>query len=248
MNDYIHLYMNNPTAGGVDGTMISEDHSFTAPLSAVLNATNNEIKLFKVAIRCADGFETVGNTVLSKKYYDGSQLLDTGGKIEKWKFAPDLSTAAQATFTITTNAAANDTFQIGNDTALTAGKDFAVGSAAADTATNLAAAINDKSTIYTATAKDTAVTVKERYAGSGQVVTFKMTGTLKGSTSEQVTSVPADETKMKANGVWSDTVTFADTIASKNRIFWVKVASSSDEKPQKDNSTVLYSNTVIQAV
>lgn len=75
-----------------------------------------------------------------------------------------------------------------------------------------------------------------------------MTGTLKGSTSEQVTSVQADETKMKANGVWSDTVTFADTIASKNRIFWVKVASSSDEKPQKDNSTVLYSNTVIQAV
>lgn len=248
MNDYIHLYMNNPTAGGVDGTMVSEDHSFTAPLSAVLNATNNEVKLFKVAIRCADGFETVGNTVLSKKYYDGSQLLDTGGKIEKWKFAPDLSTAAQATFTITTNAAANDTFQIGNDTALTAGKDFTVGSTAAATATNLATAINDKSTIYTAMANDTAVTVKERYAGSGQVVTFKMTGTLKGSTSEQVTSVPADEAKMKANGVWSDTVTFADTIASKNRIFWVKVASNSDEKPQKDNSTVLYSSATIQAV
>ncbi len=248
MNDYIHLYMNNPTAGATDGTQVSEDHAFTAPLSAVLNATNSEEKLIKVAIRCAEGFATVGNTTISKKYYDGNQLLDTGGKTEKWKFARDLSTAAQATFTITTNAAAGDTFKIAEDAALTAGTDFTVGSTTLETAANLAAAIRDKSASYTATAGDAAITVKERYAGSGKSVTFTATGTLAGTTGNAVTSAAADETKMGTDGEWQDTITFSDAIEDKNQIFWVKVNASSDEKPQKDTSTVFYSSTVIQAV
>ncbi len=247
-NEYIHLYMNNPTAGAVDGTQVSEDHAFTAPLSAVLNATNSESKLIKVAIRCAEGYETVGNTVISKKYYDGSQLLDEGGKIEKWKFAVDLSTAAQATFTITTNAAAGDTFQVADDAVLTAGNTFTVGSTIADTASNIVAAINGKSEVYTASASDAEITVKERYAGSGKSVSFNTTGTLAGSTSGAVTSTAADESKMKSNGAWQDEITFSDTIEDKNQIFWVKVEAGNDEKPQKDDSTVLYSSTIIQAV
>ena len=247
-NEYIHLYMNNPTAGGVDGTQVSEDHAFTAPLSAVLNATNSESKLIKAAIRCAEGYETVGNTVICKKYYDGNQLLDTGGKIEKWKFAADLSTASQTTFTITANAAAGDTFQVAGDTALTAGTDFTVGSTIADTATNIAAAINSQSAMYIAIAGDAAITVKERYAGSGAAITFKTTGTLAGTTGGAVTGTAADETKMEADGEWQDGITFSDTIKDKNQIFWVKVSAGSDEKPQKDNSTVLYSSTIIQAI
>lgn len=44
MGAYHHIYMNNPTAGGTDGTMVSEGHVLTAPVSATLNAANNEEK------------------------------------------------------------------------------------------------------------------------------------------------------------------------------------------------------------
>lgn len=248
MGTYYHLYMNNPTAGAADGTKVSEDHAFTAPISAVLNASNNESKLIKLAIRCESGYETVGNVELKKLYWDGSTTAETGGNLDKWKFAQDASTPAACTYTIGTNAASGDSVAIG-DVSLAAGTDFAVGTDANATAANIAAAINAKSALYTANSSGAAVTVTEKYAGAGNVlVPAVTTGTIAITNGDITSSVAADESVMTDKGVWADTLTFTDTIGDKNKIFWLKAMSSSDEKPQKDNSMVINSNATIQAI
>lgn len=248
MANYFHLYTNNPTAGAADGTQVSEEHAFTAPVSAVLNATEAESRVIKMAIRCVEGFATVGSTVLKKLYYDGSTTAETGGKIDKWTFAPDLSTPASDTYTITTNAASGDTVAIG-DVSLTAGTDFAVGTDASATAANISAAINSKSALYTASASDAVITVTEKYAGAGNVLTNAVvTGTIVITSGTAVASSAATAETMNASGVWADTITFSDGIEAKNKIFWLKVTSSTDETPQKDNSTVIHTEATIQAV
>lgn len=248
MGTYYHLYMNNPTAGAVDGTQVSEDHAFTAPISAVLNASNNESKLIKLAIRCEKGYETIGNVTLKKLYYDGSTTAETGGNIDKWTFAPDVSTAAACTYTVGANAASGDTVSIG-DVTLTAGTDFAVGTDASATASNIAAAINNKSAIWTASVSGAAITVTEKYPGAGNVLVAAVTiGTIAITNGDITASAAADESAMTEKGVWADTLTFTDTIGDKNKIFWLKAMSSSDEKPQKDTSTVIHTEATIQAV
>lgn len=248
MGTYYHLYMNNPTAGAVDGTQVSEDHAFTAPISAVLNASNNESKLIKLAIRCEKGYETIGNVTLKKLYYDGSTTAETGGNIDKWTFAPDVSTAAACTYTVGANAASGDTVSIG-DVTLTAGTDFAVGTDASATASNIAAAINNKSAIWTASVSGAAITVTEKYPGAGNVLVADVTtGTIAITNGDITASAAADESAMTEKGVWADTLTFTDTIGDKNKIFWLKAMSSSDEKPQKDTSTVIHTEATIQAV
>lgn len=57
-NPYINLYMNNPTEGGTDGSMISTDGNYTSPLTVVLDAAQNETKKVKLAIRTEQGFQT----------------------------------------------------------------------------------------------------------------------------------------------------------------------------------------------
>lgn len=248
MGTYYHLYMNNPTAGAADGTKVSEDHAFTAPISAVLNASNNESKLIKLAIRCESGFETVGNVTVKKLYWNGTTTSETGGNLDKWKFAEDLSTPAACTYTVGTNAASGDTVAIG-DVSLTAGTDFAVGTDASATASNIAAAINNKSSIWTASVSGAAITVTEKYPGAGNVLVAAVTtGTIAITNGDITASAAADESAMTEKGVWADTLTFTDTIGDKNKIFWLKAMSSSDEKPQKDNSMVVNSNVTIQAV
>lgn len=248
MGTYYHLYMNNPTAGAADGTKVSENHAFTAPISAVLNASNNESKLIKLAIRCESGYETVGNVTIKKLYWDGSTTAETGGNLDKWKFAEDTSTPAACTYTVGTNAASSDTITIG-DVTLTAGTDFTIGIDASATATNLAAAFNNKSSLYAATVSGAAFTVTEKYAGAGNVlVPAVTTGTIAITNGDITSSAAADESVMNSKGVWADTLTFADAIGDKNVIFWIKVISSTDEKPQKDNSTVIYTEATIQAV
>lgn len=248
MANYFHLYTNNPTAGAADGTQVSEDHAFTAPISAVLNATEAESSVIKMAIRCAEGFATVGSTVLKKLYYDGSTTAETGGNINKWAFAPDLSTPARNTYTITTNAASGDTVAIG-DVSLTAGTDFTVGSNIATTAANIAAAINSKSTLYTASASDAVITVTEKYAGAGNVLTNAVvTGTIAITNGIAVVSAAATAETMNTSGVWGDTITFSDSIEAKNKIFWLKVTSIANETPQKDTTTVINGTATIQAV
>ncbi len=74
-NAYINLYMNNPTAGGTDGTAISTDGTYTSPLVVSLNATINESKTVKLAVRTEAGYTTVGDTVIS----------DVGDTNDRWK-------------------------------------------------------------------------------------------------------------------------------------------------------------------
>ena len=57
--------MNNPTAGGTDGTAVSLDGSETAPLSVILDAAANEAKTVKCAVRCGSGYKTSGDTTIS---------------------------------------------------------------------------------------------------------------------------------------------------------------------------------------
>lgn len=63
--EYISLYKKNPTMGEKDGVQISENGAMTSPLEVVLNASENEEKILTLAIRCADGYETIGETELS---------------------------------------------------------------------------------------------------------------------------------------------------------------------------------------
>ena len=96
MNAYLNLYMSNPTAGGTDGTAISLGDTETAPLSVTLDASTNEAKILKVAIRCESGFQTVGNTTIGF----------TGTSAAKWSIAADSSyadatAAAAATYSST---------------------------------------------------------------------------------------------------------------------------------------------------
>ena len=173
---------------------------------------------------------------------------ETGGNLDKWKFAEDTSTPAACTYTVGTNAASSDTITIG-DVTLTAGTDFTIGIDASATATNLAAAFNNKSSLYAATVSGAAFTVTEKYAGAGNVlVPAVTTGTIAITNGDITSSAAADESVMNSKGVWADTLTFADAIGDKNVIFWIKVISSTDEKPQKDNSTVIYTEATIQAV
>ena len=78
----INLYTNNPTAGQKDGTLISQDHTQTAPLAITLKLT--EQKAVKVAIRTDTGYKTADGINISFAYYDGSEYQSTGGNIGNW--------------------------------------------------------------------------------------------------------------------------------------------------------------------
>ena len=67
MNAYINVYTGNPALDGTDGTQISTDGAQTSPLSVVLDATKEENKVMKIALRCDAEHEVKadasGNTV-----------------------------------------------------------------------------------------------------------------------------------------------------------------------------------------
>ena len=75
---HLHLYMNNPTAGGVDGTEISSGTE-TLPLSFTLDASKAETKAAKVAVRCDSGYKVDGDTSI---YFEGTNAA-------KWRVAAD---------------------------------------------------------------------------------------------------------------------------------------------------------------
>lgn len=79
---HLHLYMNNPTAGGVDGTEISSGTE-TLPLSLTLDASQAETKAAKVAVRCDSGYLIDGDTSI---YFEGTNA-------NKWQVAADNSYA-----------------------------------------------------------------------------------------------------------------------------------------------------------
>lgn len=63
-NAYINVYKNNPTAGETDGTAVSTDGDFLAPISFVLDASQSESQTLKLGIRTESGYVTVGNTTI----------------------------------------------------------------------------------------------------------------------------------------------------------------------------------------
>jgi len=77
---FIHLYKDNPTAGGTDGVQVSEgtetDPITVGPLNASLNEESQPIKL---ALRCEPGYKTYGNTTVQP----------VGTNADKWALAPD---------------------------------------------------------------------------------------------------------------------------------------------------------------
>ena len=103
--------MNNPTAGGVDGTEISSGDE-TLPLNITLDASQAETKAVKVAVRCDSGFSLEGDTSI---YFEGTNA-------SKWEVAadddyPDAATAlamAQwaSTLTIENVASTNKVFWV----------------------------------------------------------------------------------------------------------------------------------------
>lgn len=89
-NPYINVYMNNPTARSTDGTAVSTGDD-TAPISFVLDASQNESKIQKCAIRTESGYITTGTTTISDNNdtNDRLQLCWT----EDGTFADSISTA-----------------------------------------------------------------------------------------------------------------------------------------------------------
>ena len=78
----INLYTNNPTKDQKDGTLISQDHTNTAPLAITLKLS--EQKAVKCAIRTDAGYKTTDGVNISFAYYDGSEYQTTGGNIANW--------------------------------------------------------------------------------------------------------------------------------------------------------------------
>ena len=101
MARHLHLYMNNPTAGGVDGTEISGGNE-TLPLSLTLNSSIAESKALKVAARCNTGFLIDGDVDI---YFEGTNAA-------KWQVAADDSYSDSAT--ALTMAQWSDTLTLSN--------------------------------------------------------------------------------------------------------------------------------------
>ena len=78
MAELLHIYMNNPTEGGKDGTAVSSGTEL-APISVLLDAGKGEQKAVKCAVRCESGFHIDG--ALTIKF--------VGDHADKWKVAMD---------------------------------------------------------------------------------------------------------------------------------------------------------------
>ena len=111
MANHLHLYMNNPTAGGTDGTEISSG-SETLPISVTLDASKAESKAVKIAVRCDVGYLVEGDTLI---YFEGTNVA-------KWSVAADNNYADadtaltygtwESTLTLATVAASNVIFWV----------------------------------------------------------------------------------------------------------------------------------------
>ena len=80
----IHIYKNNPTAGGNDGSMVSEGTNGNPIIIGPLDASKNEESApLKLAIRCDDGYVA----------RDGAKITATIGESlnpsDMWEFSLD---------------------------------------------------------------------------------------------------------------------------------------------------------------
>ena len=78
MAELLHIYTNNPTKGGKDGTEVSSGTELS-PISVLLDAGKGEQKAVKCAVRCESGFHIDGD--LTIKFL--------GEHADKWKIALD---------------------------------------------------------------------------------------------------------------------------------------------------------------
>lgn len=99
MNEYINIYMDNPTAGEQDGTAVSLEDAGNAPLTAVLDASKNESKTLRCALRCQEGYRTAGETTLSF----------AGTTADKWSLSATETGAFAATLKITESIGTGNT-------------------------------------------------------------------------------------------------------------------------------------------
>ena len=84
MAELLHIYMNNPTVGGKDGTEVSSGTEL-APISVLLDAGKGEQKAVKCAVRCESGFHIDGE--LTIKF--------VGDHADKWQAATDNKYSAE---------------------------------------------------------------------------------------------------------------------------------------------------------
>ena len=89
MAELLHIYMNNPTEGGKDGTEVSSGTEL-APLSVLLDAGKGEQKAVKCAVRCESGFHIDGT--LTVKF--------VGDRADKWKVAMDHNYTTDTVLTV----------------------------------------------------------------------------------------------------------------------------------------------------
>jgi hypothetical protein len=87
-----HIYKNNPTAGGTNGTQVSEGTGLEPILTGNLNTTENQESLpIKLAIRCETGYRTVSG--------ESTTFAPIGTTSAKWALALDDGTGnAPSTF------------------------------------------------------------------------------------------------------------------------------------------------------
>lgn len=78
MANQLHIYINNPTEGKSDGTEASSGAG-TSPICVTLDASKNEEKAVKCAVRCDSGFKIDGAVTVAI----------SGESAEKWKVAAD---------------------------------------------------------------------------------------------------------------------------------------------------------------
>ena len=80
----IHLYKNNPTAGGTDGSMVSEGTNGNPIIIGPLDASKNEESApLKLAIRCDDGYIAKEGTQIAATIGESSNVSDL------WEFSLD---------------------------------------------------------------------------------------------------------------------------------------------------------------
>lgn len=78
MENLLHIYCGNPTAGAVDGTEASSGTELS-PISVTLDASKSEEKAVKCAVRCDAGYAVEGSAT----------IRFVGDHASKWKAADD---------------------------------------------------------------------------------------------------------------------------------------------------------------